>query len=60
MMHQLGHMENVVVGKDMKNVGRNCLLRLKASVAVVCWLSFQSCAFRRHDEKAASKIKEIS
>jgi hypothetical protein len=53
-------MENVVVGKDMKNVGRNCLLRLKASVAVVCWLSFQSCAFRRHDEKAASKIKEIS
>jgi hypothetical protein len=25
-------------------------LRIKASIDIVCWLTFQACAFRGHDE----------
>ena len=56
LLNQAGHLENVVAAKDDEKVERN-RLRLKASVAVVRWLTFQSCAFRGHNEKAESKNK---
>nr|XP_051206645.1 uncharacterized protein LOC127321670 [Lolium perenne] len=55
-MHQPCHIENVVAAKDKEKVERN-RLRLKASVVAIRWLTFQSCAFRGHDEKANSKNK---
>jgi hypothetical protein len=55
-MHQPFHIKNVVASKDKEKAERN-RLRLKASVAAIRWLTFQSCAFRGHDEKANSKNK---
>jgi len=30
-------------------------LRIKASIDIVCWLTFQACAFRGHYERPKSK-----
>lgn len=54
LLKQPCHIENVIVVKDKEKAERN-RLRLKVSIAVVKWLTFQACAFRGHDERPQSK-----
>ncbi|XP_071714788.1 uncharacterized protein [Rutidosis leptorrhynchoides] len=48
------HIEHVIEKKSAEEALKN-RLRLKASVDVVHWLTFQACAFRGRDETSNSK-----
>ena len=54
ILNQPNHIENIVEVITEREKERN-RLRLKTSIAAVKWLTFQSCAFRGHDETPQSK-----
>ncbi|TYH25430.1 hypothetical protein ES288_A03G168300v1 [Gossypium darwinii] len=54
LMNQAQHIEVSLDRKSTQQISAN-RLRLKTSIDVVRWLSFQGCAFRGHDESSGSK-----
>ncbi|XP_071688547.1 uncharacterized protein [Rutidosis leptorrhynchoides] len=54
LLNQDRHIENVIEKKSAEEVLKN-RLRLKTSVDIVRWLTFQACAFRGRDETSNSK-----
>jgi len=48
------HIEKKVKRQTTQEILNN-RFRIKASIDIVCWLTFQACAFRRHDERPESK-----
>ncbi|TYI36761.1 hypothetical protein ES332_A03G164000v1 [Gossypium tomentosum] len=54
LMNQAQHIEVSLDRKTTQQISAN-RLRLKTSIDVVRWLSFQWCAFRGHDESSGSK-----
>ena len=54
ILNQPNHIENIFEVITEREKERNCL-RLKTSIEAVKWLTFQSCAFRGHDETPQSK-----
>ncbi|XP_071714266.1 uncharacterized protein [Rutidosis leptorrhynchoides] len=54
LLNQKAHIENVIEKRNAEDVLKNCI-RLKASVDVIRWLTFQACAFRGNDETVDSK-----
>ncbi|KAK5838755.1 hypothetical protein PVK06_007492 [Gossypium arboreum] len=54
LMNQAQHIEVSLDRQTTQQISANCL-RLKTSIDVVRWLSFQGCAFRGHDESSGSK-----
>ncbi|XP_039144034.1 zinc finger MYM-type protein 1-like [Dioscorea cayenensis subsp. rotundata] len=54
LKNQSCHIDKVLVKQTSQQILSNCL-RLKASIDVVRWLTFQACAFRGHDESLGSK-----
>ncbi|XP_071695577.1 uncharacterized protein [Rutidosis leptorrhynchoides] len=53
LLNQAGHIENVFEKQRLESKLNN-RLRLKASIDIVRWLTFQACAFRGHDESTNS------
>nr|KAJ0220137.1 hypothetical protein LSAT_V11C200095880 [Lactuca sativa] len=53
-MNQATNNENIIVNQSETQILKN-RLRLKASIDTVCWLTFQACALRGHDETPNSK-----
>ncbi|KAH1096127.1 hypothetical protein J1N35_013048 [Gossypium stocksii] len=53
-MNQAQHIEVSLDRQTTQQISAN-RLRLKTSIDVVRWLSFQGCAFRGHDESSGSK-----
>ncbi|XP_016719843.1 uncharacterized protein [Gossypium hirsutum] len=53
-MNQAQHIEVSLDRQTTQQIAVNCL-RLKTSIDVVRWLSFQGCAFRGHDESFGLK-----
>ena len=47
-------MENILEVKSKEEKEKDCL-RLRTTIAVVKWLTFQSCALRGHDERPESR-----
>ncbi|PWA49625.1 zinc finger MYM-type protein 1 [Artemisia annua] len=56
-LNQATHIGNILEKQSVETVRMN-RLRLKASVDIVRWLTFQTCAFRGHDESKKSKNQE--
>ncbi|XP_071719297.1 uncharacterized protein [Rutidosis leptorrhynchoides] len=54
LLNQKGHIENIIEKQSDENTLKN-RMRLKASIDVVRWLTFQACAFRGNDETTKSK-----
>ncbi|TYH18742.1 hypothetical protein ES288_A05G297400v1 [Gossypium darwinii] len=54
LMNQAQHIEVSLDRQTTQQISAN-RLRLKTSIDVVRWLSFQGCAFRGHDESSGSK-----
>uniref|UniRef100_A0ACD5XAN1 Uncharacterized protein n=1 Tax=Avena sativa TaxID=4498 RepID=A0ACD5XAN1_AVESA len=54
LMNQKSHVAHAVAVGNQRDIERN-QLRVKVSIAVVKWLTSQSCAFRGHDETSESK-----
>ncbi|TYH00258.1 hypothetical protein ES288_A10G260000v1 [Gossypium darwinii] len=54
LMNQAQHIDVSLDSKTTQQISAN-RLRLKTSIDVVRWLSFQGCAFRGHDESSGSK-----
>ncbi|XP_071714805.1 uncharacterized protein [Rutidosis leptorrhynchoides] len=54
LLNTKAHIQNLIVKKNEEERLKN-RIRLKASVDVVPWLTFQACAFRGHDETVDSK-----
>ncbi|GLT96628.1 hypothetical protein SLE2022_142360 [Rubroshorea leprosula] len=52
--NQSCHVEMVLDRQSSQQIEKN-RLRLKASIDVVRWLTFQACAFKGHDESLDSK-----
>jgi hypothetical protein len=44
------HIEKVVKRQTTQEILNN-RLRIKASIDIVCWLTFQACAFKGHDKR---------
>ncbi|XP_021757950.1 zinc finger MYM-type protein 1-like [Chenopodium quinoa] len=53
LKNQSCHLEKIVEKQNAEEIVRN-RLRLKTSIDVVKWLTFQACAFRGHDERSSS------
>ena len=53
LMNQYQHIERVVEKYNFQEIANN-RLRVKATIEVVRWLTFQGCAFRGHDESSSS------
>ncbi|XP_071704273.1 uncharacterized protein [Rutidosis leptorrhynchoides] len=53
LLNQAGHIENIFENQRSESKLDNCL-RLKASIDIIRWLTFQACAFRGHDESVNS------
>ncbi|XP_058755986.1 uncharacterized protein LOC131629208 [Vicia villosa] len=53
LLNQDGHIRNIVQAQSSIDIKKN-RLRLKTSIDSVRWLTFQSCAFRGHDESKES------
>jgi hypothetical protein len=51
LKNQSGHIEKVVKRQTTQEILNNWL-RIKASIDIVRWLTFQACAFRGHDERS--------
>jgi hypothetical protein len=45
------HIEKVVKRQTTQEILKN-RLHIKASIDIVCWLTFQACAFREHDKRS--------
>jgi hypothetical protein len=54
LKNQSCHIEKVVKRQTTQKILNN-RLRIKASIDIVRWLTFQACAFRGHDERLESK-----
>ncbi|XP_071704545.1 uncharacterized protein [Rutidosis leptorrhynchoides] len=54
LLNQEGHIENIIEKQSAEKKVKN-RTRLKASIDIVRWLSFQAIAFRGHDETPNSK-----
>ncbi|XP_023771986.1 uncharacterized protein LOC111920646 [Lactuca sativa] len=54
LMDQEAHIENIIVKQNEAQILKN-LLRLKSSIDIVRWLTFQACALRGNDESPNSK-----
>ena len=54
LLNQPNHVDNIIEVASKQEKERN-RLRLRASIAAVRWLTFQSCSFRGHDETPQSK-----
>jgi hypothetical protein len=54
LKNQLCHIEKVVKRQTIQEIQNN-RLRIKASIDIVCWLTFQACAFREHHERLELK-----
>ncbi|XP_025678705.1 uncharacterized protein [Arachis hypogaea] len=54
---ELCHIDKVLAKQSSQQVLSN-ILRLKASIDTVRWLTFQACAFRGHDESHESQNQE--
>ena len=50
LKNQSCHIEKVVKRQTTQEIQNNQLC-IKASIDIVRWLTFQACAFRRHDER---------
>jgi hypothetical protein len=50
LKNQSYHIEKVVKRQTTQEIQNN-RLRIKASIDIVCWLTFQACALRGHDER---------
>jgi len=50
LKNQSCHIEKVVKRQTTQEILNN-RLRIKASIDIVRWLTFQACAFRGHDER---------
>ena len=50
LKNQSYHIEKVVKRQTTEEIQNNRLC-IKASIDIVCWLTFQACAFRGHDER---------
>ncbi|XP_012442190.1 uncharacterized protein LOC105767228 [Gossypium raimondii] len=57
LMNKAQHIEVSLDRQTTQQIAAN-RLRLKTSIDVVLWLSFQGCAFRGHDESSGSKNRE--
>ncbi|KAK8302944.1 hypothetical protein V6Z11_D04G118900 [Gossypium hirsutum] len=57
LMNKAQHIEVSLDRQTTQQIAAN-RLRLKTSIDVVRWLSFQGCAFRGHDESSGSKNRE--
>ncbi|KAI3813620.1 hypothetical protein L1987_18348 [Smallanthus sonchifolius] len=53
LLNQAAHIENFISKKNEEQIMKN-RLRLKTTVDVVRWLTFQECALRGHDESSGS------
>ncbi|CAK8544459.1 unnamed protein product [Lathyrus sativus] len=49
LLNQDGRIRNIIQGQSSIEIMKN-RLRLKTSIDIVCWLTFQACVFRGHDE----------
>ncbi|KAI3495367.1 hypothetical protein L1887_37696 [Cichorium endivia] len=54
LLNQAAHIENIIEKQSAEQILKN-RKRLKASIDIVRWLTFQACAFRGHDETTNSK-----
>jgi hypothetical protein len=54
LKNQACHIKKVVK-RQITQENLNNRLRIKASIYIVCWLTFQACAFRGHYERPKSK-----
>ncbi|XP_071713093.1 uncharacterized protein [Rutidosis leptorrhynchoides] len=54
LLNQAGHIENLIEKQSVEKKLKN-RIRLKASIDIVSWLTFQACAFRGHDETPNSR-----
>ncbi|XP_071704499.1 uncharacterized protein [Rutidosis leptorrhynchoides] len=54
LLNQAAHIDSIIEKRSKEKVLQN-RLRLKATVDIVRWLTFQACAFRGHDETRNSK-----
>ncbi|KAL6584269.1 hypothetical protein OROMI_003558 [Orobanche minor] len=54
LLNQATHIENVILKQNEEEVRKN-RLRLKTTVDVIRWLTYQACALRGHDESSSSK-----
>ncbi|KAK9057158.1 hypothetical protein SSX86_024525 [Deinandra increscens subsp. villosa] len=54
LLNQDAHIENIIVKQNEEQIKKN-RLRLKVTIDVVRWLTFQACALRGHDESSTSK-----
>ncbi|XP_071714955.1 uncharacterized protein [Rutidosis leptorrhynchoides] len=54
LLNHKAHIENVIEKRNAEDLLKN-RIRLKASVDVIRWLTFQACAFRGNDETVGSK-----
>ncbi|TYH76979.1 hypothetical protein ES332_D04G122600v1 [Gossypium tomentosum] len=57
LMNKAQHIEVSLDRQTTQQIAAN-RLRLRTSIDVVRWLSFQGCAFRGHDESSGSKNRE--
>ncbi|XP_071709039.1 uncharacterized protein [Rutidosis leptorrhynchoides] len=57
LLNQKAHIENVIEKRNAEDLLKN-RIRLKASVNVIRWLTFQACAFRGNDETVDSKNRD--
>ncbi|KAK9079937.1 hypothetical protein SSX86_001612 [Deinandra increscens subsp. villosa] len=54
LLNQAAHIENVISKQNEELIMKN-RLRLKTTIDVIRWLTFQACALRGHDESSTSK-----
>ncbi|XP_022003888.1 uncharacterized protein LOC110901365 [Helianthus annuus] len=54
LLNQEAHLENFIEKQSEEQIRKNCL-RLKTTIDVVRWLTYQACALRGHDESPTSK-----
>ncbi|XP_071718860.1 uncharacterized protein [Rutidosis leptorrhynchoides] len=54
LQNQEAHIDNIIEKRNNEKHLQN-RLRMKATVDIVRWLTFQACAFRGHDESKSSK-----
>ncbi|KAM0024063.1 putative transcription factor and/or regulators TTF-type(Zn) family [Helianthus debilis subsp. tardiflorus] len=54
LLNQEAHLDNFIETKNEGKIRKN-RLRLKTTIDVVCWLTYQACALRGHDESSTSK-----
>jgi hypothetical protein len=50
LKNQSCHITKVVKRQTTPEILNN-RLRIKASIDIICWLTFQACIFRGHDER---------